>query len=164
MNAWHSEPKPAYTKAREPADFTAYHRPQYFPFRENLCHGQPKAFPYMSTRKPTCTTLLSSAHPTDSNIHQNGKRECMWRRSNQQTELCWPRQVVSVTECLQVDAIWSLSQMHRPWHPRLRLICQVSRTIWVAVGILVLICLVFVSLPPPSLEKHPISLLISNKF
>lgn len=108
------------------------------------------------------TSLISS--PTDSNIHQNGKGECMWRGSKQQTELRWPRQVVSVTECLQLDAIRSLSQMHRPWHPRLWLSCQVSKTIWVAVGILVLICLVFVSLPPPSLEKHPISLFMSNKF
>ena len=163
MSAWHSEPKPAYAKAMELADFTAYHRPDCFPFWENLCHGQPKAFPYMSTRKPICTTLLSSAHPTDSNIHQNGKGECM-PRGSKQTELRWPRQVVSVTECLQLDAIWSLSQMHRPWHPRLWLSCQVSKTIWVAVGILVLICLLFVSLPPPSLEKHPISLFISNKF
>ena len=137
---------------------------KYFPFWENLCHGQPKAFPCVSIRKPPCTTLLSSAHSTDSNIHQNGKRACMWRRSNQQTELCWPRQVVSVPECLQLDAIWSLNQRHRPWHPRLWLSSQVSKTIWVAVGILVLICLVFVSLPPPSLEKHPISLFISNKF
>lgn len=89
MNKGHPESKPAYAKARELADFMAYHRPEYFPFWETEfvpwpakgipIHAHKEAsLPCASLMQFTSLTQTFISRLTESGMHGEKKQSTDW--------------------------------------------------------------------------------------